>query len=256
MSYSGTMQVGKTVTLNVVLSETANRAQARQYTVSVYTIRDSNGVDLCEPKTVTMSPGASSISISFSFDLSVAEELTTYVRVSVPSSGSTLTSKTLSSVSIAKGIWTITVELKEDRAQLGKITLYDAFGVVLLTDMCLGKSESGDSMYVYYGNTPTGEYTGFLYTHNDSTYSYGDHQVINMTGKSGAIVESGRSGIWIHGGAPSTNSSLSHYPLRVTHGCVRVSNETQKKLQDIITDLVTNKYHQEVGTIIISESDD
>lgn len=159
-----------------------------------------------------------------------------------------------SSSLIVRGQWHITVELTEDRSQLGTITLYDAGGVELLSDICLGKSESGDSVYVYYGNTPTGEYTGYLYTHNYSTYSYGPYQVIRMTGQSGAIAESGRSGIWIHGGDPSTNTSSSYYPLRVTNGCVRVTNDTQLQLQTIITDLVTNHYHYTEGTISITES--
>jgi hypothetical protein len=44
-----------------------------------------------------------------------------------------------------------------------------------------------------------------------------------------------RSGIQIHGGDPETNSSLSWYPLKPTWGCIRISNDDQETLTDLIS---------------------
>ena len=71
-----------------------------------------------------------------------------------------------------------------------------------------------------------------------------------MTGVSGVIVESGRSGIWIHGGDPSTDPSATWYPLRPTYGCVRISNSDQNSLQNKINNLISN-YHYNTGKIHI-----
>lgn len=118
---------------------------------------------------------------------------------------------------------------------------------------CLGRSAYNTSMWEVYGNTPTGTYTGYLDGPHSPSSSYGPHKVINMTGVSGVIVESGRSEIWIHGGDPETNPDLPWYPLRPTYGCVRISNANQLALQNNITDLVSNNYHYSTGNIDISE---
>lgn len=164
---------------------------------------------------------------------------------------------TSSSVTVTVwGQWHIDVVLPVDRTQLGTITLYNASGESVLSDICLGKSQTGNSMYVRYGNTPTGEYTGYLYTHNGNPDSYGPYKVIYTIPQSGVIVESGRSGIWIHGGSPETNTASPYYPLRETQGCVRVTNDMQLRLQNSITNLFTNQYHYETGTVSMREITD
>jgi hypothetical protein len=150
------------------------------------------------------------------------------------------------------GDWKVTVVLPSDRNYKGTLTLYKANGSYVCSFECLGRSVSNASMYEYEGNTPTGTYTGFLYGPVETAYSYGPYKVINMTGVSGAIIDSGRSGIWIHGGDPCTDSSLTYYPLRPTHGCVRISNSNQYNLQNSITNLINSEYHNSTGNIIIS----
>lgn len=128
--------------------------------------------------------------------------------------------------------------------------MYNGNGDTLLVAQCLGRSASNASMNVENGNTPTGEYTGFLSGPQSDTEAYGPHKVVEMTGVSGTIIPSGRYGIWIHGGRNSSPTATD-YTLTPTHGCVRVTNGHQKQIQDFITDLVDEGYHYSVGNISI-----
>lgn len=148
------------------------------------------------------------------------------------------------------GNWRIRIELPENRYEEGILTLYDGNGVTLLEAPCLGRSASNASMNVEYGNTPTGEYTGFLSGPQSDTGAYGPHKVVEMTGVSGTIISSGRTGIWIHGGRNSSPTA-TNYTLTPTYGCVRVTNGHQKQIQDLITELVNEGYHYSVGNISI-----
>lgn len=74
-----------------------------------------------------------------------------------------------------------------------------------------------------------------------------------MTGISGVIKTSGRSGIWIHGGDPASSGS-STYPLRPTYGCVRITNAHQNTMVTKITSLTSSTgYHDTTGKISIVE---
>ena len=177
---------------------------------------------------------------------------TVYAKLLDSSMEPVWTSHNSSSITV-RGSWHITVVLPTNRIYKGTITLYNASGTAILTAECLGLAEGNGSMYVEGGNTPTGEYTGTLEVCYGSTFSYGPYKVIDMTGVSGAIIESGRDGIWIHGGDPSIYPSTSFYPFRPTGGCVRVTNETQLQLQNLITGLIESAYHYQEGTISITE---
>lgn len=112
------------------------------------------------------------------------------------------------------------------------LQLWGADGTLALTiNDVLGRSVSGDSPLVYKGNTPTGDYSGYLAGPCTPSTSYGPYKVVAMTGVSGQIIDSGRSGIWIHGGSPETDTSKLWYPLRPTYGCVRITNNDQYTLQ-------------------------
>lgn len=148
------------------------------------------------------------------------------------------------------GRWRIRIELPVNREHEGTLTLYDGNGDPLLEAKCLGRSASNASMNVVYGNTPTGEYTGYLAGPQSDTGAYGPHKVVVMNGVSGIIISSGRSGIWIHGGRYSDDEA-TEYTLTPTNGCVRVTNGHQKEIQDSITELVDEGYHYSTGNISI-----
>lgn len=242
------------VTVSFTFSTNTVSNSARSYAVTLYKTKD--GVtSTVKMGLYTIQAGDLSTPVSMSVAFNATGEYTLYANVKEVGSSVAISSYSSATITV-RGQWHITVELLADRKQLGEITLYDASGTQLLSDICLGKSESGASMYVWRGNTPTGEYTGKLETHNGDTSSYGPYEVVKLTGQSGAIVESGRSGIWIHGGDPNPYPSSSHYPLRVTYGCVRVTNATQLELQNKITDLTENLKHLETGTVSITEIED
>ena len=101
----------------------------------------------------------------------------------------------------------------------------------------------------------------FTATKNGSTetatiYKYGVYKYVAMTGVSGVIISSGRSGIWIHGGRyPCSNTSATWYPLSPTLGCVRIAPTNQQSLQNNITSLISSTgYHFATGNISIYES--
>ena len=165
-----------------------------------------------------------------------------------------LNSRQGSSPDTIYGYWSIDIVLPANRNNKGTLKLRDASGVELLSCECLGLSVSNDSMTTYEGNTPTGTYTGYLYGPVDPSGSYGPYKVINMTGVSGVIISSGRSGIWIHGGNPEPDTTKPNYPLQATHGCVRVTNSNQLTLQNLITNLISSEDHYTTGNISISQS--
>lgn len=243
-------EVASPLTASIFLSTTLPVLTSRRYTIKFY---KQQGNESWQSGMTTAILGSNSTLTTASRNLTFNATGVYQVYAAVYDSSNVLVATSPSVTVTVSGQWHIDVVLPVNRSQLGTITLYNASGESVLTDICLGKSESGDSMYVLYGNTPTGEYTGYLHTHNDSTYSYGPYKVIYTIPQSGAIVESGRSGIWIHGGDPSTDTSSPHYPLRVTYGCVRVTNEMQLQLQDTITNLISDQYHYETGTISITE---
>ena len=80
-----------------------------------------------------------------------------------------------------------------------------------------------------YGNTPTGIYNGTVTVAGANTRSYGPNKRILLTPVSGdALLAKTRWGLMIHGGDTKPNGDL-----RVTHGCIRVSNESMEVLIDL-----------------------
>lgn len=111
---------------------------------------------------------------------------------------------------------------------------------------CLGRSESNADESVRYGNTPRGNYWGYLGGPAGNDYSYGPYKYVVLEGNNNPLAPSKRDGIWIHGGDPSSSGGL-----RVTHGCVRVSNPNQLALQNNITSMINN-FHEGWGNVNIS----
>ncbi len=152
------------------------------------------------------------------------------------------------------GYWRIAVMLEKNRDVLGTLRLKDAYGKTAAFLNCLGKSATGYPSNAICGHTPTGTYTGILDGPiSNKVSSYGPYKVINMTGVSGEIISSGRDGIWIHGGDPASPGSPT-YPYRPTYGCVRVTNDDQLRLQNLITDMIGQTNYSPVGQITIMQN--
>ncbi len=130
--------------------------------------------------------------------------------------------------------WLITVELTADRTQLGTITLYDASGTQICTDICLGKSAYNLPMNQINGHTPMGVYTARIDAHQGENIKYGDNLVVKMYQYAGYAKEncSHRSGLWIHGGRTGKNTDVNDpsYPLYHTEGCVRITDAFHDEL--------------------------
>ena len=246
------LDVGTNVNLSVVFKETAHTTDVRTYYTRVYAVRD--GVSwLKASKAIAIPAGSTSVSTTYTLSFSNVGEVYTRVEVYSSSFGSLLAQKLKTYPDIIHGKWSIAVSLSSDRSQFGSLTLYDASGTSLLNTICLGKSDSGNDMYTTNGDTPTGTYTGELGGPNGNTSSYGPYKYVQMTGVSGVIIESGRSGIWIHGGT-TASPSLQTYPLRPTNGCVRITNDDQQNLENEITAMTSaTGYHYAVGNITIVE---
>lgn len=243
-------EVASPLTSSISLSTTLPALTLRRYTITLYK-QQGNERWQCGRSVALL--GSNSALTTATANLTFNATGVYQVYAEVYDSSNVLVATSPSVTVTVSGQWHIDVVLPVDRSQFGIITLYNASGESVLTDICLGKSESGDSMCVEYGNTPTGEYIGYLGEHYGSTYSYGPYLVIRTEPPSGIVLTSERSDIWIHGGDPSLDTTSPHYPLRVTHGCVRVTNEMQLQLQNSITNLISNQYHYETGTISITQ---
>ena len=254
MTYtSGDLIVGTSENLRIIFTERNNTSAKRQYLVKVYEKRNNTKL-LKSTKTITFLPGQSQITANFNMIFYSVGSFYTYVEVYYSGGGSVLTSRTGAYPDDVNGYWKIGVSLPTNRSYKGYLNLYNASGTSLISGECLGKSIYGYNMYTTNGDTPTGEYTGYLDGPYNST-SYGIYKVINMTGRSGVIVESGRSGIWIHGGRVGVSTpSDPWYPLYPTYGCVRVSQSLQYDLQQKITNLINSGYYYNTGNISITEN--
>ncbi|MBB6218718.1 hypothetical protein HNQ80_004893 [Anaerosolibacter carboniphilus] len=135
--------------------------------------------------------------------------------------------------------WSIEINLPENRDNKGTLKMY-ANGSVIHTCACLGRgSECPDhtQWWATNGDTPTGSYNGTLIAADTNVYSYGPYKRINLEPTGGHALEAaqaGRYGFMIHGGDPA-DTGTPWYPLRPTHGCIRVSNADQKKLAELVT---------------------
>ncbi len=214
------LRVGETETLRVEFIETTRTDIERSYWVEVYGVRDGTPWKKAS-NFVTIPAGESSAYGYFNMTFSSTGPFYTLVKVYSDFRGTLLAERQGAYPDTVYGYWQINVLLPENRDYKGMLYLYRAEGDLVSSFECLGRSAYNTSMWEVYGNTPTGTYTGYLDGPYSPSSSYGPHKVINMTGVSGVIVESGRSGIWIHGGDPETNPDLPWYPLRPTYGCDR-----------------------------------
>lgn len=248
---SAPLYVGSTETLSVVYSN-SDTGSSRTYLTKVYQVQ--NGVEkLKASRTITIPPGVSSITQSYSMNFYDVGPIYTLVKVYTQNGSTLVNSRQGKYPDTVRGEWSIRITFTSDRSQLGTMKLYNAAGTTQMSVSCLGKSAYGYNMYTTNGDTPTGEYTGYLYGPASPTSSYGPYKVVAMTGISGVIKTSGRSGIWIHGG-DSASSGSSTYPLRPTYGCVRITNAHQNTMVTKITSLTSSTgYHDTTGKISIVE---
>ena len=252
MTYAGDLICGEATTLTVKFSETTATSSARTYWTEVYAVR--NGKEhLKSSKSITIAKGATSTTQSYSITYSDTGVVYTLVKVYSAKGGALLTQRQGTYSDTITGPWSIIVTLPQNRNYKGSLSLYHANGALQRTCECLGLAEGNGSMSVENGNTPTGTYRGELYPESSNTYSYGPYRRINMVGLSGIAKTSGRTGIMIHGGDPATNTSLPGYPLRCTHGCIRVTNSNQKALVDLVDTLISDFYADTYGEVVVSE---
>lgn len=225
---------------------------SRRYNILFYKVRGTE-VMQCGLAAAIIDPHSLTTTVSTNLVFNATGEYTVYAKIYDPSDTLLGTS---SSVPITVwGQWHIDVVLPANRNYKGTIALFDASGTTMLTGDCLGQSVSGDPMDVEFGRTPTGEYIGYLGEHYGATSSYGPYLAVRTEPISGIVKTSGREDIWIHGGDPITDTTSTHYPLRVTEGCVRVTNGRQLQIQNTITNLVSNQYHDAEGTVSIRQVD-
>lgn len=141
----------------------------------------------------------------------------------------------------------IQVALHKDRTQPGRFqVLADAVSTVLFGPVaCLGKADNHDAALhgnptrdpkLQFGDTPTGDYRVAARvphtTGETDQHTYGAFPSLLLDPQSGDALlakHAGREGLMIHGGAPSTTGGL-----RPTHGCIRLSETSQKALIDLI----------------------
>lgn len=246
ISYSGSLEVGKTATLSVTISETAHSSVARSYYVVAMCSHSKDGT-YYKKAAGSVSIPAGSTSAKKNLSVSMSEPGSVYTKILVYSSsgGTLLTSCIGTYPDTVKGYWRIQINLNSS-SRAGYLGLYNASGTQLLYLPCLGKSESNAAENVYYGNTPRGNYYGYLGGPDSNTYSYGPYKYVVLEGNNNPLVPSVRDGIWIHGRDPAPSGGL-----RVTRGCVRVSNSNQLSIQNNITSLV-NGGHYTRGNVNIS----
>ena len=249
-------EVGKIEILTVTFSESRDTTSSRTYWTECYIVR--NGKEYLEDsKYVTIQKSATNISAKYVVNFSEVGEVYTLIKVYTTRNGSLLTSKKSPSAITITGEWNIDVVLPKDRNTKGTLALYNATGIRSMSCECLGRSVRGYDTMITFGNTPTGVYNGYLDGPSTNTSSYGPYKYVYTYGVSGEIIDSGRTGIWIHGGDPADEVDPrwpQAYPLRPTEGCVRVSNTNQRSIQTILEGLTASYgYHDPVGVIEISQ---
>ncbi len=160
--------------------------------------------------------------------------------------------------------WLITVELTDEREQLGTITLYDASGTQICSDICLGKSADDLPMNQINGHTPMGVYKARIDAHLGENIKYGDNLVVKMYQYAGYANENcgHRQGLWIHGGRAGYNADVNDpsYPLYHTEGCVRITDAfhdemiSEIKLLDDPTEAQMADIDYRPGLVVITQN--
>lgn len=84
-----------------------------------------------------------------------------------------------------------------------------------------------------YADIPTGEYETSI-TDAKPGNTYGPNKRVSLhpalNGNAKLAEEAGRDQIMIHGGEQATDSSCPWYPLKPTHGCIRLFDNDQEQL--------------------------
>ncbi len=249
MTYSSApLQVGTSETLKITFSESSQISSLRQWYVEIYQVVGSTYYKKVA-NTITFTPGTTSSTVSFTMTFSSPCEFYTFVKVYSAEGGTLLNSRQGAYSDTVTGLWHINVDFSDDRSEPGTLYLYNASGTKLFQTSCLGKSASNLPQSQTNGDTPTGTYTGRLSGPDYPTESYGPYKVVAMTGVSGNIaLYSHRSGIGIHGGR-------SQETLQATNGCIRVFNSAQLTLQNTITSLINDSYHETIGYVYVNDPD-
>lgn len=248
-TYSTDVDTTVRITFMISLRQTLNVPRPVNYTV--YRTNVDTGATLAVFSGQTTVPaGSRSVSVSRNYANVIVGQYKFYVKLTEYEGATSANSNPLT----VMGTWRITVELTEDRTELGTITLYNGNGTQVSSSICLGKSVSGAAMNIYEGNTPIGVYSAELYKHGLDVNAYGPYKVIKLTATDGYVYDhcQNRDGIWIHGGRTSYNSDPVN-PLHHTRGCVRVLTAYQLTLETEITTL-ENNYHHNVGVVTITQN--
>lgn len=144
---------------------------------------------------------------------------------------------------------TISVSLPQNRKKVGTIRCGE------LVAACYGKSDQAAATRVgnstrdplqKNGDTPTGTYKAEVGGKLVPSRSYGKNPIIRLIPQSGDAVlaaRNGRKGLLIHGGESGEAGQL-----RPTHGCIRVSEETQAALVRCL-----QEHHDEVHIVEVME---
>jgi hypothetical protein len=152
---------------------------------------------------------------------------------------------------------TIQIVLPKERRNPGTLSL-EHDGERLLSCRCLGKADNqaaakvgnpGRDPLLKNGDTPAGEYQGRI---ADTSWaqtpvlsrSYGPNRAITLEAISGAALRAKRKGLAIHGGDPGSAGLL-----RPTNGCVRVDNDRQAR----IVELIQSRGGAEPFRVLVSE---
>lgn len=148
---------------------------------------------------------------------------------------------------------TIRVNLPFTREQTGTLSLEDASGTAILSELkTLGKADNAAAKQagnasrdptLPFGDTPEGTYSvprlvatggGTAY----SAHSYGPNGALVLkpeTGDAAAAAANGRRGLLVHGGDPGAGGRP-----RATHGCLRLSNSDMARLMQAIANAGNN----------------
>ncbi len=244
---TNTIEPGKKANYKFSLNSKELANTDRTYYIELYSQKGEKAL-LKEGKYVSIPAGQATVSFDFNPIFYGAGKYDLSLKV-YDSSNTTLlaTSQAIATATTVYN-WEIYVWLYQhrdahpNRDNVGVVLqFWGADGTLGWTDSTiLGRSDTGASPLVYHGNTPTGDYTGYLKTETD-TAAYGPYQIVNMTGVSGQIIDSGRNGIAIHGGREGYSSpSDPWYPLYYTYGCVRITNADQYTLQTKIQQAISS----------------
>ena len=141
------------------------------------------------------------------------------------------------------------VTFKKDRRKYGTFALYNASGEQQVSGSALGLSEDNLPENKQSGNTPCGEYYGYLDGPHKNTTSFGPNKYIRTFAVDvPAIQKYNRTdAMWIHGGRSQTT-------LQWTEGCVRVFDKSMLSMQKSITSMTrAENGHYKNGTVIYRE---